>query len=79
MNTMNTIKKTILVAFVLLAVFSSVSAEKKPTKEFLAQDAYTQAITLVNRISNSNLNGKNEAAEEIEAVAFKLLSANRKK
>ena len=63
-----------------LCVSDMVSASEKASKPvFDAPTAYANGLVLVNKIGNSDMVGKEEAAKNIEAILFDLLQKNRKK
>lgn len=62
-----------------LCVSDVVSALEKAKPVFDAPTAYVDGRALANKIANSDLIGKEEAAKDIEAILFDLLQKNRKK
>lgn len=62
-----------------LCVSDMVSASEKIKPAFDAPTAYANGLVLVNKIGNSDMVGKEEAAKNIEAILFDLLQKNRKK
>jgi hypothetical protein len=69
-----------LAVILVLCLCGMVSASEKASKPvFDAPTAYVDGRALANKIANSDLIGKEEAAKDIEAILFDLLQKNRKK
>lgn len=71
---MKHITLTLLLAFALTI---TTGAQTKSKKEFTARQAAMEMLRLANRISDSNLKGKDEIAELAEMLSAKILQKNQ--
>jgi len=69
-------KRTITLLLIIFALTVTTGAQTKTKKEFTARQAAMEMLRLANKISDSDLKGKDEIAQMAEMLSAKLLEKN---
>ena len=69
-------KRITITLLLTLALALPIGAQDKPKKAYTARQAAMELLRLANKISDSDLKGKDEIAELAEMLSAKLLEKN---